>query len=197
VGYGVGPNHEHEALLWHGTAASAVNLNPAGFVYTIASGSNGTEQVGEGYGPATDGQEHALLWSGDAKSYIDLSASLPAGYTKSFAFSINAAGEVFGYAEDTAGSIAPIEWEAPAWADENGSISGGFRSSAICCALKKRPKNRPFANGATELDERTRAIFISPAPAIGSGTPEPGGPAMLAFICATLTLHRKPRPARV
>ena len=150
VGYGVGPHHIHEALLWHGTAGSTISLNPADFTFSVANGTNGHEQVGEGYGPATDGQEHALLWSGDAKSYVDLDASLPAGYTKSFAFSINAAGEVFGYAQNADGAIDPIEWEAPAVGSGTPEPGGMVMLGCGCTAMllrRKRSGNKPFIAG--------------------------------------------------
>jgi PEP-CTERM motif len=43
---GLGTGH---ALLWTGTAASAVDLNPNGFTASEAFGTNGTQQVGCGF----------------------------------------------------------------------------------------------------------------------------------------------------
>src|SRR5664280_2450600 len=64
VGYGTltsgGNNH---ALLWSGTAASAVDLHPSGFSSSLAEGISGSQQVG--YGTLTSGgADGALLWSG-------------------------------------------------------------------------------------------------------------------------------------
>ena len=75
------------AYLWKGSAATATNLNPAGFTSTLATGTNGTQQVGEGGGAATAttitipqgtdivDETHALLWNGSASSYVDLNPS--------------------------------------------------------------------------------------------------------------------------
>ncbi len=67
--------YEH-ALLWSGTAASAVDLNPSGIDLVYAYGISGGQQVGSGYGSATGGIiYHALLWSGTAASAVDLNPS--------------------------------------------------------------------------------------------------------------------------
>jgi hypothetical protein len=137
VGYAVGSNKQHQAVLWHGTASSAVNLNPTGFTFSIATGTNGAEQVGEGYGSATAGVEHALLWSGTADSYIDLGASLPAG-TKSFAFSIDAAGDVFGYSESASGTIEPLEWSAAQVGAATPEPAGSALLAVACLTVLRR-----------------------------------------------------------
>ena len=71
VGFGLNTlaNQVH-ALLWTGTAASAVDLNPSGFGYSHAVGTDGVQQVG--YGDDVHGQSHALLWTGTAQSAVDL-----------------------------------------------------------------------------------------------------------------------------
>src|SRR5207302_1721957 len=73
VGYGfprAAPVGVRHALLWRGSPATAVDLNPAGFTDSYASGTSGAQQVGAGVGPA--GWEHALLWRGSAASVVDL-----------------------------------------------------------------------------------------------------------------------------
>lgn len=60
-------------MLWSGTAASAVDLNPAGFHDSTAVGVCGTQQVGFGNTPIA---EQALLWNGTADSVVELT---PAG----------------------------------------------------------------------------------------------------------------------
>lgn len=74
VGYGSGPatGVQIHALLWRGSAASVVDLNPNGFDKSEAWGICGGQQVGYGSGPATKGRTHALLWSGSAASVVDL-----------------------------------------------------------------------------------------------------------------------------
>src|SRR4051812_21096615 len=76
----------YHALLWHGTAASAIDLNPSGFIFSEARDASDASQVGAGSGPATGGNDHALLWSGTAASYIDLN---PAGFNHSNAYGIS------------------------------------------------------------------------------------------------------------
>jgi hypothetical protein len=94
--------HNH-ALLWRGSAASVVDLNPRGFVESLVHGTNGEEQVGIGDGPATGGEGHALLWRGSAASVVDLHAFLPPGFVHSSASAIDAAGNVVGSASTVTG----------------------------------------------------------------------------------------------
>jgi hypothetical protein len=90
------------ALLWTGTAASAVDLNPSSLniTFSIAYGTNGVQQVGDGYGAGTLGSPHALLWNGAADTAIDLQSLLPASGTwySSQAYSIDDSGNIFGTA---------------------------------------------------------------------------------------------------
>jgi IPT/TIG domain len=89
VGYGQFPAGEPQpsfvvshALLWSGTAASAVDLNPVGFRESYGLGVSGNTQVGYGFGLATGGKIHALLWRGSASSALDLN---PIGFVSSIA----------------------------------------------------------------------------------------------------------------
>ena len=77
VGYGSGPatGFQPHALLWRGSAASVVDLNPSGFDKSEAWAICGGQQVGHGSGPATKGRTHALLWRGSAASVVDLHPS--------------------------------------------------------------------------------------------------------------------------
>ena len=66
------------AMLWNGSASSAINLNPTKFHFTTSSltATDGTNQVGVGYGtPTISTSSHALLWSGTADSAVDLNPS--------------------------------------------------------------------------------------------------------------------------
>lgn len=90
-GYGTTTGENPHALLWNGTAASAVDLQPTGFTSTKAFGVSGASQVGSGYGPATSGNVHALLWSGTAASKVDLN---PAGYNVSYALGVSGSSQV-------------------------------------------------------------------------------------------------------
>jgi len=74
VGY-TGGNVGPHAVLWSGTAASAVDLNPtniSGITFSIATSTNGVQQVGDGSGDSTGGDMHAMLWNGTAASAVDL-----------------------------------------------------------------------------------------------------------------------------
>ena len=69
-GWGVGiPEH---AFLWNGTAASVVDLNPAGRPWSRVLGTSGTTQVGEAEAGSFISTPHAYLWHGTAASAIDL-----------------------------------------------------------------------------------------------------------------------------
>jgi hypothetical protein len=69
------------AVLWTGTADSAINLNPPDSIESQARAVAGGQQVGFGYYP-----HRALLWSSSAESVVDLH---PAGYTSSEANATN------------------------------------------------------------------------------------------------------------
>jgi hypothetical protein len=88
------PTH---AMMWTNTAASFVDLHPAGFVNSYAAGVAGGVQVG--YGVDAAGTSHALVWSGSAASVIDLNPSLPAGFTGARATGIDATGNISGTME--------------------------------------------------------------------------------------------------
>jgi hypothetical protein len=69
------------AVMWSGSAASMVDLNPGGYFDSRVSGMAAEFQVGDGWlgGPAnTAGAvRHALLWRGSAASVVDLNQFLP------------------------------------------------------------------------------------------------------------------------
>ena len=93
VGYGwdpaVGDSSTH-ALLWNGTAASAVDLHPATFGSSYANAVSGMSQVGYGTGPLYN-ISHALLWHGTAAGAIDLH---PTGFFNSYAYGVSAGSQV-------------------------------------------------------------------------------------------------------
>jgi hypothetical protein len=76
------------ALLWHGSTASVVDLDPGGFEDTWAFGTDGTQQVGRG---SNFGGSDALLWYGTAASVVDLS---PPGYSYTQAGATNGSEQV-------------------------------------------------------------------------------------------------------
>jgi hypothetical protein len=112
VGYGQynspGGGANNHALLWSGTADSALDLNPDGISESEAFGVFGGLQVGEGDGSA-------MLWFGSPDSAVDLQLLLPAdgAWTGSVAYSIDGSGNIYGTAngtlDDVTGTYA-VEW---------------------------------------------------------------------------------------
>jgi hypothetical protein len=81
AGYGTetGGIEDEHAVLWTGTGASAIDLNPTnltGFTNSEAVGTNGSQQVGDGEGPGTNNNQHALMWNGSASTAVDLNPAL-------------------------------------------------------------------------------------------------------------------------
>jgi hypothetical protein len=68
------------AVVWHGSAASAVDVHPVGFDASEATCTNGTQQGGWGYIALGTSHQHALIWQGTADTVVDLH---PAGYSDS------------------------------------------------------------------------------------------------------------------
>ncbi len=87
------------ALLWFHTAVSVVDLHPAGFDQSYATGVSELKQVGYG---TLAGNPHALVWSGTAGSAIDLNQFLPTGFAASQATGMDTGGTITGFAFDGA-----------------------------------------------------------------------------------------------
>jgi hypothetical protein len=106
---------EHAAL-WHGTAASVIDLHPRGIgcERSYANDTDGRRQVGYGYFPAqaNNAPYRALLWSGAATSAVVLH---PPGYTHSFAEGVEGDEQV-GYAFDarSGGHARALLWRGTA-----------------------------------------------------------------------------------
>ena len=82
VGFAAAADNHAHAMLWNGTAQSAVDLHPTnlpGITDTIADGTGGSQQVGYGYSAANP-LSHALMWNGTASSVVDLN---PSGFDSS------------------------------------------------------------------------------------------------------------------
>jgi hypothetical protein len=90
VGWGDG-----HALLWEDSAESVVDLHPAGFDYSWAFATSGSQQVGSG--DVTGGDWHALVWEGTPESVIDLHSFLPPGSMESEALGIDSSGNIVGF----------------------------------------------------------------------------------------------------
>jgi uncharacterized membrane protein len=98
------------ALLWHGTAASMIDLQPSGFKDSCARAAHGNVQVGYGHTSST-GTIHALLWKGGANTAVDLQQYLPNTFTSSEAYAIDSAGDILGSAYST----STVSWHAVVW----------------------------------------------------------------------------------
>ena len=109
-GSGVPATH---ALLWHGTAASVVDLNPTGFEESQAWGTFAVHQVGWGILTPRGHGTHALMWRGTAASVVDLH---PPGFSQSWAYGTNGEEQVGeGNLEgDYYGSIHALLWRGNA-----------------------------------------------------------------------------------
>jgi hypothetical protein len=144
VGAGTGPSlmspptgaHSH-ALLWHGTAASAVDLHPSFFTADSDSeawATDGTHQVGDGtYGNGTTStRAHALLWKGTAGSAVDLHPAFLGPDSASNAYGISGAQEVgSGFSSPLAAFPHALLWTGTAASavDLNPAIFSGRSSS--------------------------------------------------------------------
>jgi hypothetical protein len=91
VGSGAPPGDADHAVLWNGTAASAVDLNPTGVTTGVAYGTDGLHQVGMLFRAGTPSRFHATLWSGTAASAIDLN---PVGFQTSAAVGVSGTQQV-------------------------------------------------------------------------------------------------------
>ncbi len=80
------------AVLLSGNALTAVDLNPAGAYYSMATCMDDSQQGGWAYLPLG---LHAIVWSGSASSYSDLH---PSGYNFSYCLGVHG-GEQVGYAQ--------------------------------------------------------------------------------------------------
>jgi hypothetical protein len=139
---GIGLWFSH-AMVWHGSAESAVDLNPAGFKYSEANGTNGRQQVGWASDPPPNtphppNDAHAFVWSGTAASGIDLHAFLkPGRYVSSGAGSIDDFGNIYGGATDAAGRSYTI-----IWTPVPDPAGGGLCAAALLSLLARRPRGR-------------------------------------------------------
>lgn len=94
------------ALLWRGSVANVVDLHPRGFQQSVAVGTSGDQQVGDGdWGYL---QPHALLWRGSAASVVDLN---PRGFEKSHAVGTSGDQQVgWGFGPATGDHVHALLW---------------------------------------------------------------------------------------
>lgn len=129
VNFGFGFVSDFRAALWSGTAASRVDLHPAGAAQSEVLAISGTQQVGYAeFGPAG----RAGLWKGTGGSWIDLS---PGGASSSMAFGTSGSQQVgfaiFGSDNTTHAGLWSGTGES--WVDLSPDIS--FMGQWSSCAL--------------------------------------------------------------
>lgn len=132
VGYGNGTatGSDDHAMLWTGTANSAVDLNPTSLGITNSYGfsTDGAQQVGDGYGAGTGNDFHALLWTGSAGSAVDLNPT-SLGITNSDAYDLSGNQQV-GYGTGSTGYKQAFLWTGTAAsAVDLNPTSKGYESS--------------------------------------------------------------------
>jgi hypothetical protein len=104
-----GRNH---AMVWSGTAASAVDLNPSAiFNYSEARAIRNGVEVGVAMPITNQSRYQAIAWHGTAGSWINLHSKLPLQYQTrdSFAEGIDNMGNIHGYVENSVVS-QPVIW---------------------------------------------------------------------------------------
>jgi len=152
VGYGAGSGiptgtGQDHALLWNGSAASMVDLNPAGFEYSEAVAVSGNLQAGSGKGPATSNQFHALIWNGTAQSYLDLN---PTGFSHTQILGASGTYQAgLGAGPSTDGESHAMLWSGTA-ASKVDLHPAGYSSSAAWAASGESQVG--YAHVATGMD---------------------------------------------
>ena len=180
----VTPNSKSDnALVWSGTAASAVDLNPtllANFTDSEALAADGSQQVGYGY-DATGFGDRALLWLGTSDSAVDLN---PAGLSTSMALDTNGLQQV-----GKAGTDAFL-WSGTAESGINLALllpADGTWSRSIAYSIDDAGNIYGNAIGTFDGVYGTYAVEWSPVPEPGSFTLLAAGAAGLLVRC-----RRKP-----
>jgi hypothetical protein len=115
-----------QATLWTATG-TPVDLDPANFSSSVAMGTGGGQQVGNGSGSATSGETNALLWTaGTAASAVDLN---PTSFTASYARATTGSQQV-GYGT-LSGKTVALVWTNTAASGFNLNPSGYSLSEAF------------------------------------------------------------------
>jgi hypothetical protein len=128
VGYAMtaGTTSTAHAMMWSGTAASAVDLTPSNVTNAYAYAAGGTTQAGCGVvAPAT--AQHALLWGGSASTMKDLN---PSGYLNSCARAVQN-GLIAGLGVDPSGVLHALLWGSggKSMLDLNTTLPSGYTAA--------------------------------------------------------------------
>lgn len=100
------------AMVWTGTAASAINIHPYPFTHSCAMAVNGDWIAGyanDNSKIGTPAYNHAVVWNANYEA-TDLNAYLPEGFIGAQAFAVDANGNVAGYMAKADGSRHAVVW---------------------------------------------------------------------------------------
>jgi len=95
------------AVLWSGSAASAVELGPDGIDFSVVNGMDETHQVGFYWSP----DQHACMWTGTKESFVDLN---PVGASQSGAWGAGSGYQVGLYLPQQAQNGRACIWKGTA-----------------------------------------------------------------------------------
>lgn len=171
------------AVMWSGTAASAIDLHPSGFDASAAMATNGIQQGGWAYSASAAGGSnlHAMMWYGSAASAVDLH---PYGWVDTRVNAMGATMQVgegwTGPANQSSSYRHALAWSGTAASviDLNQFLPAGYQNAA-----------------ATGIDEAGNIVgYAYNTPAIGTALPAdaiavmfiPGKPSPWALSSVTL-----------
>ena len=136
------------AYVWSGTAASAVDLHPTGYLSSEAMAVRGSYQAG--YAVTSLGYMHAMVWHGTAASAIDLNNFLPSGYLTSEVLGFDPDGSLVGFASNGTYTY-PVVWSPSSThymtaSQDVAPGAGGWTTQGINLTLSS-----PFTTAGTTL----------------------------------------------
>lgn len=138
------------ALLWNGSAASVVDLNPTslpGITTSLASATDGSHQVGWGWPSPTSRTPHALMWGGTAASAVDLN---PNGIMSSMALGVGGDQQV-GQGFTTSGRSVALVW--------TGSVSSALDLANDATAVATNGKQQVGYGSAAGTGNAVHALL--------------------------------------
>lgn len=148
------------ALLWSGTAASAVILDPPGYHECIAISVRRNEEVGSAV--AINGRHCAILWRGKATKFSNLN---PKGFISSWATATNGVYQV-GYGELPDGVQHALLWSGSAASaiDLNPTDYSFSRATGIGGGVEVGfgGKNKTLAHAVLWKGSRRKCIDLNP-----------------------------------
>ena len=130
VGSGMGSMMMGIMMMWHGTAGTAVDLTPPGWVSAAGAGCSSAAQIGNGY-QGFMGMGHPFITHGTGASYVDLT---PSGATSAAVAGCDETNQVGGVLWPWAGMGHGCMWSGTAASVVDLHPSFAASSSAVACA---------------------------------------------------------------